>query len=65
MAERISTLVMFGATGDLARRMLLPALVSSASGYLVFAAWIVIWLWHRRSQTLSAAVAAPSEAQAQ
>src|SRR5690349_21166019 len=26
MAERISTLVMFGATGDLARRMLLPSL---------------------------------------
>ena len=26
MADRISTLVMFGATGDLARRMLLPSL---------------------------------------
>src|SRR3954469_9843984 len=26
MLERISTLVMFGATGDLARRMLLPSL---------------------------------------
>ena len=26
MAERISTLVLFGATGDLARRMLLPSL---------------------------------------
>jgi glucose-6-phosphate 1-dehydrogenase len=28
MADRISTLVMFGATGDLARRMLLPSLYS-------------------------------------
>ena len=26
MADRISTLVLFGATGDLARRMLLPSL---------------------------------------
>ena len=26
MTERVSTLVLFGATGDLARRMLLPSL---------------------------------------
>jgi glucose-6-phosphate 1-dehydrogenase len=35
MAERISTLVMFGATGDLARRMLLPSLYSLDSDGLL------------------------------
>ena len=35
MAERISTLVMFGATGDLARRMLLPSLYGLDSDGLV------------------------------
>jgi hypothetical protein len=29
-----------------------------ADGYLVLAVWVVIWLWHRGSQTLSAAVTA-------
>ncbi len=28
----------------------------TADGYLVFAAWIAIWLWHRTRQRLSAAV---------
>jgi len=35
MAERISTLVMFGATGDLARRMLLPSLYGLDSDALL------------------------------
>src|SRR5690349_548602 len=35
MAERISTLVMFGATGDLARRMLLPSLYGLDSDNLL------------------------------
>ncbi|HET7282464.1 MAG TPA: glucose-6-phosphate dehydrogenase [Sphingomicrobium sp.] len=35
MAERISTLVMFGATGDLARRMLLPSLYGLDSDSLL------------------------------
>ena len=35
MADRISTLVMFGATGDLARRMLLPSLYSLDSDNLL------------------------------
>jgi hypothetical protein len=35
-----------------------------ADGYLVFAVWLAIWLWHRRSQALSAVVGADPEAQA-
>src|SRR6185503_3254670 len=35
MAERISTLVLFGATGDLARRMLFPSLYSLDSDGLL------------------------------
>jgi hypothetical protein len=35
-----------------------------ADGYLAFAGWIVIWLWRRRADALSAAVTAPAEAQA-
>ena len=29
-----------------------------ADGYMVFAVWIVIWLWHRSRQALSAAIEA-------
>jgi hypothetical protein len=35
----------------------------TADGYLVFAAWVAIWLWHRTRQTLSAVVTADLEAQ--
>lgn len=34
-----------------------------ADGYVVLAAWTLIWLWRRRRQVLSAAFAAPGEAQ--
>jgi hypothetical protein len=36
----------------------------TADGYLVFAVWISIWLWHRARRTLSAALTAEPEAQA-
>ncbi len=35
-----------------------------ADGYLVFAVWTAIWLWHRSRRTLSAVVTTPLEAQA-
>jgi len=33
-----------------------------ADGYMVFAVWIAVWLWHRSRQALSAAVSAGGEA---
>ena len=36
--------------------------LGSYDGYLEFAVWVVIWLWHRRRQALSVSVAAELEA---
>ncbi len=45
----------------------LPAnnqVLGSYDGYLELAVWVVIWLWHRRRQALSARVTAELEATA-
>jgi hypothetical protein len=36
-----------------------------ADGYAVLAVWVVVWLWHRSHQSLSAAVTAEAPAEAQ
>ena len=50
----------------LARRR--PDVVYGGGGYvsgpMVLAAWTLIWLWHRRSQALAAALTASAEARA-
>ena len=38
--------------------------LASYDGYLIFAVWIAIWLWHRARQRLSATVATDLEVQA-